>query len=99
MTAIDLSHLAAQTGGDAALEAEVLRLFVSRAPADLELLKQAPPHERHDLAHRILGSARAIGAGEVARAAAAVESGTGEVEALAAAIAEACRFIAGHLAK
>jgi HPt (histidine-containing phosphotransfer) domain-containing protein len=96
---IDLSHLARQTGGDAALEAEVLRLFANRVPADLERLQRAAPDERRDIAHLILGSARAIGATEVARCAAAVEAGTGEVAPLARAIAAATRFIAGHLAK
>lgn len=99
MKPIDFDHLAQQTGGDRALEEEVLRLFVTRSRADLDRLKEAGPDSRRDVAHLILGSARAIGAGEVARCAAAVEAGEGEVAPLEAAIAETRRFIAEYLAE
>lgn len=65
---IDLVHLARQTDGDAALEAELLALFdkqaanlVARLSADgLSSIAKA------DLAHKLRGSALAIGAGRVA---------------------------------
>lgn len=63
---IDLVHLSRQTLGDAALEAELLRLF-DRQAAELmaRLRAETQPHEgekRADLAHQLKGSARAVGA-------------------------------------
>lgn len=97
MPVVDLSVLAAQTGGDVALEREVLKLFADRVAADLALLAQAGGAARAEIAHRIVGSARAVGANDVARCAGAVERDTGEMEALVKAIAEARDFIARHL--
>ena len=95
---IDLSHLARQAGEDEALAAEVLRLFAARAPADVARLKAASGQARREVAHLLVGSARAIGAEEVARLAAAIEAGGGDADALEAAVTEAVRFIAAHLA-
>ena len=97
MQPVDLSHLATQTGGDRALEAEVLRMFAARSLADLARLKAAAPSARRDIAHLIVGSARAIGAGEVARLAAAIEAGDGETHLLEVAIGEVRTFIAEYL--
>jgi HPt (histidine-containing phosphotransfer) domain-containing protein len=94
---VDLAHLAAQTGGDRALEAEVLRMFAARSLADLARLKASAPAARRDIAHLIVGSARAIGAGEVARLAAAIEAGEGDPHLLEVAIDEARTFIAEYL--
>lgn len=71
--AIDLDHLSRQTLGDRALERDVLTLFERQARQVLAQLAQ-PPREaenkwRGGLAHTLKGSARAIGAFEVARAA------------------------------
>lgn len=68
---IDLAFLAAQTFGIAELEAEVLRLFVEQSRSCLDRLASRPDA---DTAHLILGSARGIGARQVAAAAAAVET-------------------------
>jgi HPt (histidine-containing phosphotransfer) domain-containing protein len=95
---VDLSVLAGQSGGDADLEREVLALFAERVPADLEHIKAVSGAEQRAAAHRIVGSARAIGAGEVARLARAVERGEGDAAALEAAIAKATEFIARYLA-
>ena len=99
---VDLDHLARQTGGDRNLEREVLTLFLTRSAIDLDRLKTAAAGAgRRDAAHLIVGSARAIGAGKVARLAAAVEQGAdGQTSVLAdleAAVAEARRFVSDYL--
>lgn len=64
---VDLVHLARHAMGDAELEREVLRLFVTQSLIYLERIKQA-----HDTtswraaAHTLKGSARGIGAWGVA---------------------------------
>jgi HPt (histidine-containing phosphotransfer) domain-containing protein len=74
---LDLKHLARQCMGDAELEAEVLGQFRTQAVtlaanlADDDRLSLAA---KADIAHRLRGSALAIGAGSVARAAGLVES-------------------------
>jgi HPt (histidine-containing phosphotransfer) domain-containing protein len=96
---VDLDRLAEQTGGDRKLEREVLVLFTGDAPLQIERLRSADAADRRAIAHRLVGAARAIGAGEVARLAAAVENGQGDIAALAAAVDAARQFIAAHLAK
>lgn len=93
---IDLAHLDRQTGGDRALGQTVLRMFAERAPADLARLRAASGQARREIAHLIVGSARAIGAGAVASAAGAVEAGGDDLAALDRALADALRFIAGR---
>jgi HPt (histidine-containing phosphotransfer) domain-containing protein len=100
---VDLDHLARQTGGNVALEREVLALFLERSAADLAQLKAAATGTgRRDIAHRMVGSARAIGAGEVARLAAAVmdaaPAGAAELGELEAAVRAAQRFVSERLA-
>jgi HPt (histidine-containing phosphotransfer) domain-containing protein len=95
---VDLEHLARQTGGNVALGREVLQMFLEGVPSDLAKLKAASGTERREAAHLILGSARAIGAGAVAQAAAAVEAGQGDLGELEGSLAEARRFIAAYLA-
>ena len=97
MPPIDLQVLREQAGGDRALEREVLRLFADDSPNDLARLRSSE-EERRMAAHRLVGSARAIGAREVARLAGAVEAGTGDIVALEAAVAEVRAFIAEYLA-
>lgn len=75
--AIDLVHLSRQTLGDAALETELLRLF-DRQAEQLAARLAAPPAKgesqwRAELAHTLKGSARAIGAFDLADAAEAYE--------------------------
>lgn len=94
---VDLAVLAEQTGGDTTLEREVLALFAADAPRLAGIVRSPVVVDRRAAAHRLAGSARAVGAGEVARQAAAIEAGRGDVAALDAAIAEARRFIAAHL--
>jgi HPt (histidine-containing phosphotransfer) domain-containing protein len=74
---IDLAHLARQTLGDQALEAELLALFenqAARITAQLTAPGAGDAKSRGDLAHTLRGSALAIGAGEVARAAQVYET-------------------------
>lgn len=60
---LDLAHLASQTGGDRALQRDLLDLFILQAAefrARIGHLED--PAGAGDLVHRIKGSARAIGA-------------------------------------
>ncbi len=60
---VDLVHLSAQTMGDRALEADVLRIFLSQAPVWMGTLTRTGGNEaRREAAHTLKGSARAIGA-------------------------------------
>jgi HPt (histidine-containing phosphotransfer) domain-containing protein len=75
---IDLVHLSRQTCGDSALETELLRLFANQAQQiaariDEDRLPGDGPW-RADLAHRLKGSARAVGAFPLSDAAEAYES-------------------------
>ncbi len=64
---LDLVHLSCHTFGDAALEMEVLRLFVSQAESTASALRCASDgQERARLYHLIKGSARGVGAFELA---------------------------------
>jgi HPt (histidine-containing phosphotransfer) domain-containing protein len=69
----DLVHLSRQTMGDRELEHEVLVLFERQAHhigGKLATLESGPDHgSRADLAHKLKGSARAVGAFAVAKAA------------------------------
>ncbi len=89
--AIDLVHLARQTDGDAALESELLGMFDRQSAKLIARLAMTdlPARARGDIAHRLRGSALAIGAGRVATAAFAVEEAFEASEASpAAALAE-----------
>ena len=79
---VDMVHLAKQSLGDRFLEQEILKLFQSQSRLYLERLENAGSQdERRLAAHTILGSARSIGAWEVAREAEAIQLGapTGDV--------------------
>jgi hypothetical protein len=71
--AIDRAHLASMTGGDRALEREVLQLFAMQARILLGRMDNATPAEIGAFAHTLCGSARGIGAWRVAEAAQALE--------------------------
>jgi len=105
--AIDHVHLARQTDGDAALEVELLALFDRQSGSLLAELsvEGSARRRRADVAHKLRGSALAIGAGRVAGAAQTLEtllnsdrSSPHECEraldGLAAAVAEARAAIA-----
>lgn len=103
---VDLVHLARQTMGDRALEKELLALFERQAGQIAERLRlaEAGP-EAADLAHKLKGSARAVGAAAVAAAAEHYEHGARagvlgptEAERLGVAVAEARDFISALMA-
>jgi HPt (histidine-containing phosphotransfer) domain-containing protein len=99
---IDLVHLARMTLGERSLEREVLQLFDRQATLLIARMQTAPAAALASLAHTLKGSARAIGAGSVARTAETVElMGTDNaadlaraLAALGAAIDEARAYIA-----
>jgi HPt (histidine-containing phosphotransfer) domain-containing protein len=70
---IDTAHLKRMTLGDGGLEREVLAMFAAQAAPLMEALAALPP-EASELAHTLKGSARAIGAFQVADAAEALEA-------------------------
>lgn len=59
---LDLKHLAQQTMDDNALQSEVLELFHQQLLSMRDTLLPMNPEERLDLGHRLIGSARAVGA-------------------------------------
>ncbi|HEV7259783.1 MAG TPA: Hpt domain-containing protein [Bosea sp. (in: a-proteobacteria)] len=105
-TAIDLDHLARQTGGDLELEREILALFAQQCVRHLRTIHQAEDaRTRMDAAHTLKGAARAIGAWQVADAADAIERQLAEtsprdteaaMDTLTLAAAEARAVIARH---
>lgn len=94
---IDLVFLARQTFGNRAVEQEVLRLFRDQAPRLAAATRAADGVERARLAHRLVGAARAIGAGAVAEAARGIEVNPdgAALALLDGAVADALAFIAG----
>lgn len=67
---LDRDHLARYTLGDAALEQEVLGLFIGQMPETLAMLRSSGDQKAWTLAaHTIKGSARAVGAWKLASAA------------------------------
>lgn len=75
--AVDLAHLARYTGGDAALNAEILRLFDSQASELVvrlkAILEARDAKSWKEVTHTLKGAARGIGAFGLGDAAAAAE--------------------------
>lgn len=95
---IDLVHLESQTMGDKELENEILQLFARNARAALFELAHAQPEAIAAVAHRLKGSAQAVGAVRVALAAEALENHSSDSARLAAvslSVVEAENFILG----
>jgi len=74
---LDLAHLARYTGGDTALNAEILRLFDSQTGELVERLRSTltarDAQSWKMVAHTIKGAARGVGAFPLSDAAAAAE--------------------------
>ena len=104
---IDEDHLGRMTLGDRRLEREVLEIFVRQTVIMLERIAGAEPALAAAAAHTLTGSARGIGAWQVARAAEQLErvaSGKSSraaldeaVEELKSATVEASAAIAARL--
>jgi len=95
---IDLVHLARQTMGDKGLEAEILQMFARQTRGLVQEMASAEGHAIVALAHRLKGSAKAVGAFRVSTAAERLEAEPGDAGALAAlhvATIEAENFITG----
>lgn len=89
---LDLVHLSCQTFGDSALERDVLRLFVDQARQTGDALRHArSDDERRRLCHLLKGSARGVGAMEVAQAADKGELDPTSTDAMAAIAASLSR--------
>jgi len=97
--ALDLRHLRRFTMGDAKLEREVLQLFAAHAPQTMAKLRAATTEKLwHDAAHSLKGSAGAVGAACVARAAADAEQLKSEPERWSGAMARLDAAIGATLA-
>jgi HPt (histidine-containing phosphotransfer) domain-containing protein len=100
---IDLVHLARMTLGDRGLEREVLALFDRQATVLVSRMRAAPAAAVTSVAHTLKGSARGVGAWQVAAAAEAVEvaaAGEGDLSAAInrlAAVAEEARAVIAEL--
>jgi len=105
---VDRAYLARFTLGNAALEREVLDLFAEHAPTYLlQLMAADTDRAWYQAAHTLKGSARAVGAKQVALAAERAEAMQGPrdaaeraamIDALAAALDEVREYI-GDLAR
>lgn len=88
---IDLAHLERMTLGEASLEREVLQLFGRQAEMLLTRMQTAAPAVVAAAAHTLKGSARGIGAWQVADAAEKVELATSVAQPeIRAAVARVC---------
>ena len=93
---IDFAHLSRQTMGDKDLEIEILQLFTRNARTLLHDLATADGEQIKAIAHRLKGSADAVGAFGVSAAAEAVENDSKDSAALAkvaVSVVEAENFI------
>jgi HPt (histidine-containing phosphotransfer) domain-containing protein len=74
---VDLSHLARYTGGDRALNSEILRLFDGQVGEMvtqlLSILQQRDARKWREVTHTIKGAARGVGAFAMGEAAANAE--------------------------
>jgi hypothetical protein len=97
---IDRTHLKQMTLGDNVLAREVLTLFDRQAAVMIERMRDADGAGQAAMAHALKGSARGIGAWQVAEAAALFDRaptdapGAAALTALAAAVAQARSEIA-----
>lgn len=93
---IDLVHLANQTMGDKALENEILQMFCRNARSALKEIANGDEAAVIATAHRLKGSAAAVGAFKVFVAAELLEAKGGDAAlraSLGAAVIEAENFI------
>ncbi len=72
---LDLVHLDRQTMGDAGLRSEVLQLMLAELDALLPQIAAQEGPTRRDLAHRLKGAARGVGAFALGAVAERIERG------------------------
>ena len=99
---LDLDHLSRQTMGDRVLEREVFGLFVRQIDVLVGRLRSVRSRrERSEVAHTIVGSARAVGAFEIAEIVSRIEADgeEGDIARLADAVERTSAFIADYLAQ
>jgi HPt (histidine-containing phosphotransfer) domain-containing protein len=75
---IDMDHLGKQTLGDDVIAREVLGLFLLEIGSARELMRTDAETDRREVAHRLKGAARAVGAFSLAESAAHVELAPGD---------------------
>lgn len=94
---LDREHLDRQTFGDADLRAEIVGMFREQSAEIVRAIEAATGSAAViDLAHRLKGSARAVGAFRLAEAAQAVETGdSAAIAALSPVLAETLAALAG----
>lgn len=94
---IDLVYLSKQSLGDRSLELEILKLFAGQSSLYVDRLRAAKTRsEKRMAAHTILGSARGIGAWQVARLAEPMHNGVGsddQINSLAEAVLRTNTYI------
>ncbi len=101
---IDRAHLARYTLGSPTLEREILGLFLAQLPLSIEQLRfAATDREWQIAAHTIKGSARAVGAWQIAALARDAEQSSGiadeaERDRTLAALEAACEAVEGYVA-
>ena len=97
---LDLAHLERQTMGDESLRRDVLALFAEQMRDVRADLAKADEGERRQLAHRLAGSARAVGAFALAEGASRLEAAPlsdAATKRLLELIEEAAAFIVRHV--
>ena len=97
---LDFAHLTRQTMGDDELKREVLELFLVQATAAQTELVGINAEARRNLAHRLVGAARAVGAFAIADCAAELEASPHSekiAERLPHLIDEMKRFVSKHM--
>jgi HPt (histidine-containing phosphotransfer) domain-containing protein len=95
---LDLVHLARQTGGNRALENEILQMFRQQIGLYANQLRLTSGRERKLIAHTMKGSACAVGAFGLSRIAAQIEDVPSDSKLITVAEAEIAGirdFIAG----
>jgi HPt (histidine-containing phosphotransfer) domain-containing protein len=80
---IDLAELNEQTFHDPAIRSEIIQLFTDQAPTIMAALSASSGQARADIAHRLKGSALALGARPLAEAASRLEAAPDDAAALA----------------
>lgn len=75
---IDMDHLSKQTLGDGGVAREVLSLFLIEIGSARMIMQTEVETERREVAHRLKGAARAIGAFALAETAAHLEDAPGD---------------------